>query len=193
MIAHLQGKLVEKSPTQIIIDCGGVGYHVNISLHTYSLLPNTDFIKVYTHLQIKEDAHTLFGFVEKSEREIFKMLLSVSGIGASIARTMLSSLDPKQITNAIASGDVVTIQYIKGIGSKTAQRVILDLKDKVLKLYDLDEVSMSQSNTNRDEALSALEVLGFLRKSSERVVEKIVKEDPDASVESIIKKALKNL
>jgi Holliday junction DNA helicase RuvA len=193
MIAHLQGKLVEKSPTQIIIDCGGVGYHVNISLHTYSLLPNTDFIKVYTHLQIKEDAHTLFGFMEKSEREIFKMLLSVSGIGASIARTMLSSLDPKQITNAIASGDVVTIQSIKGIGSKTAQRVILDLKDKVLKLYDLDEVSMSQSNTNRDEALSALEVLGFLRKSSERVVEKIVKEDPEASVESIIKKALKNL
>ena len=193
MIAHLQGKLVEKSPTQIIIDCGGVGYHVNISLHTYSLLPNTDFIKVYTHLQIKEDAHTLFGFMEKSEREIFRLLLSVSGIGASIARTMLSSLDPKQITNAIASADVVTIQSIKGIGSKTAQRVILDLKEKVLKLFDLDEFSMSQSNTNRDEALSALEVLGFLRKASERVVEKIVKEEPDASVESIIKKALKNL
>ena len=193
MIAHLQGKLVEKSPTQIIIDCGGVGYHVNISLHTYSLLPNTDFIKVYTHLQIKEDAHTLFGFMEKSEREIFRLLLSVSGIGASIARTMLSSLDPKQITNAIASADVVTIQSIKGIGSKTAQRVILDLKEKVLKLFDLDEVSMSQSNTNRDEALSALEVLGFLRKASERVVEKIVKEEPDASLESIIKKALKNL
>jgi Holliday junction DNA helicase RuvA len=193
MIAHIQGKLVEKTPTQVVIDCGGVGYHVNISLHTYSLLPNTDFIKLYTHLQIKEDAHTLFGFVEKSEREIFKLLLSVSGIGASIARTMLSSLDPKQITNAIASGDVVTIQSIKGIGSKTAQRVILDLKEKVLKLYDLDEVSMSQSNTNRDEALSALEVLGFVRKTSERIVEKIVKEDPDASVESIIKKALKNL
>jgi Holliday junction DNA helicase RuvA len=193
MIAHIQGKLVEKSPTQVVIDCGGVGYHVNISLHTYSLLPNTDFIKLYTHLQIKEDAHTLFGFVEKSEREIFKLLLSVSGIGASIARTMLSSLDPKQITNAIASGDVVTVQSIKGIGSKTAQRVILDLKEKVLKLYDLDEVSMSQSNTNRDEALSALEVLGFVRKTSERIVEKIVKEDPEASVESIIKKALKNL
>ncbi|WP_426062966.1 Holliday junction branch migration protein RuvA [Flavobacterium sp. DSP2-3-1] len=193
MIAHLQGKLVEKSPTQIIIDCGGVGYHVNISLHTYSLLPNTDLIKVYTHLQIKEDAHTLFGFMEKSEREIFRLLLSVSGIGASIARTMLSSLDPKQITNAIASADVITIQSIKGIGSKTAQRVILDLKEKVLKLYDLDEVSMSQSNTNRDEALSALEVLGFVRKTSEKIIEKIVKEDPDASVESIIKKALKNL
>jgi Holliday junction DNA helicase RuvA len=193
MIAHLQGKLVEKTPTQVVIDCGGVGYHVNISLHTYSLLPATDFIKLFTHLQIKEDAHTLFGFVEKSEREIFKLLLSVSGIGASIARTMLSSLDPKQITNAIASGDVVTIQSIKGIGSKTAQRVILDLKEKVLKLYDLDEVSMSQSNTNRDEALSALEVLGFVRKTSERIVEKIIKEDPESSVESIIKRALKIL
>lgn len=193
MIAHLQGKLVEKSPTQVVIDCGGVGYHVNISLHTYSLLPMTDNIKLFTHLQIKEDSHTLFGFVEKSEREIFKLLLSVSGIGASIARTMLSSLDPKQITNAIASGDVVTIQSIKGIGSKTAQRVILDLKEKVLKLYDLDEVSMSQNNTNRDEALSALEVLGFVRKTSERVVEKIIKEAPDSTVESIIKQALKNL
>ena len=193
MIAHLQGKLVEKSPTHVVIDCGGLGYHVNISLHTYSLLPATDFIKLFTHLQIKEDAHTLFGFVEKSEREIFKLLLSVSGIGASIARTMLSSLDPKQITNAIASGDVVTIQSIKGIGSKTAQRVILDLKEKVLKLYDLDEVSMSQNNTNRDEALSALEVLGFVRKASERIVEKIIKEAPESSVEYIIKQALKNL
>lgn len=193
MIAHLQGKLVEKTPTQVVIDCGGVGYHVNISLYTFSLLPNTDFIKLFTHLQIKEDAHTLYGFVEKSEREIFKLLLSVSGIGANIARTMLSSLDPKQITNAIASGDVVTIQSIKGIGSKTAQRVILDLKEKVLKLYDIDEVSTSQNNTNRDEALSALEVLGFVRKSSERVVEKIMKEAPDSTVESIIKQALKNL
>ncbi|QBN18860.1 Holliday junction branch migration protein RuvA [Flavobacterium nackdongense] len=193
MIAHLQGKLVEKTPTQVVIDCGGIGYQVNISLHTYSLLPATDYIKLFTHLQIKEDSHTLFGFVEKSEREIFKLLLSVSGIGASIARTMLSSLDPKQITNAIASGDVVTIQSIKGIGSKTAQRVILDLKEKVLKLYDLDEVSMSQSNTNRDEALSALEVLGFVRKASERVVEKIIKEAPESTVEFIIKQALKNL
>jgi Holliday junction DNA helicase RuvA len=193
MIAHLQGKLVEKNPTDVIIDCNGVGYHVNISLHTYSLLPNSDAIKLFTYLQIKEDSHTLFGFVEKSEREIFKMLLSVSGIGASIARTMLSSLEPKQIIQAIASADVNTIQKIKGIGSKTAQRVILDLKDKVLKLYDLDEISMIQNNTNKDEALSALEVLGFVRKSSERVVEKIVKENPEATVESIIKLALKNL
>ena len=193
MIAHLQGKLIEKTPTEVIIDCGGVGYHVNISLHTYSLLPKTETIRLFTYVQIKEDAHTLFGFVEKSEREIFKMLLSVSGIGAGIARTMLSSLDPKQIIQALAVGDLATIQSIKGIGTKTAQRAILDLKDKVLKLYDLDEVSMSQSNTNKDEALSALEVLGFNKKLAEKAVEKITRETPDATVEAIIKQALKNL
>ncbi|NBW28490.1 MAG: Holliday junction branch migration protein RuvA [Flavobacteriaceae bacterium] len=193
MIAHLQGKLVEKYPTEVIIECNGVGYHVNISLHTYSLLPNTDSLKLYTYLQIKEDSHTLFGFVEKSEREIFKMLLSVSGIGASIARTMLSSLEPKQIIQAIVSSDVNTIQKIKGIGGKTAQRIILDLKEKMLKLYDLDEVFTLQNNTNKDEALSALEVLGFARKSSEIVVDKIVKENPEVTVENIIKLALKNL
>ena len=193
MIAHIQGKLVEKSPTEVIIDCGGVGYQVNISLHTYSLIPQADHIKLFTYLQIKEDSHTLFGFVEKSEREIFKMLLSVSGIGASIARTMLSSLEPKQIIQALAVGDLATIQSIKGIGSKTAQRAILDLKEKVLKVYDLDEVSILQNNTNKDEALSAMEVLGFNKKLAEKVVDKIVKEDPNATVESIIKQALKNL
>ena len=193
MIAHIQGKLVEKSPTEVVIDCGGVGYQINISLHTYSLLPNTDFIKLYTYVQIKEDAHNLFGFVEKTEREIFKMLLSVSGIGASIARTMLSSIEPKQVIQAIASGDVGTIQSIKGIGVKTAQRVIIELKDKVLKLYALEEVSLTQSNTNKDEALSALEVLGFVRKTAEKVVEKIASENADATVEFIIKQALKNL
>ncbi len=193
MIAHIQGKLIEKTPTEVVIDCGGVGYHINISLHTYSLLPQSENIKLFTYLQIKEDAHTLFGFVEKSEREIFKMLLSVSGIGAGIARTMLSSLEPKQIIQALAVGDLATIQSIKGIGSKTAQRAILDLKDKVLKLYDLDEVSMMQSNTNRDEALSALEVLGFNKKLAEKAVDKIVNIDANATVESIIKQALKNL
>ena len=193
MIAHIQGKLVEKTPTEVVIDCNGVGYHINISLHTYTLLPATDFVKLFTHLMVKEDSHSLYGFVEKSEREIFKMLLSVSGIGAGIARTMLSSLEPKQIIQALASGDVGTIQSIKGIGGKTAQRAILDLKDKVLKIYDLDEVSMSQSNTNRDEALSALEVLGFVRKASEKVVDRIISNDPNATVESIIKQALKNL
>ncbi|WP_395048178.1 Holliday junction branch migration protein RuvA [Flavobacterium sp.] len=193
MIAHIQGKLVEKSPTEVVIDCNGVGYHVNISLHTYGLLPTTDFIKLFTHLIIKEDSHSLYGFVEKSEKEIFKLLISVSGIGANIARTMLSSIEPKQIINAIGSGDVGTIQSIKGIGVKTAQRTIIDLKEKVLKLYDLDQVSISQSNTNKDEALSALEVLGFIRKSAEKVVEKIVATMPEATVETIIKQALKNL
>ena len=193
MIAHIQGKLVEKTPTEVVIDCGGVGYLVNISLHTFGLLPTADFIKLYTYLLVKEDSHSLFGFVEKSEREIFKLLLSVSGIGANTARTMLSSLEPKQVINAIASGDVATIQSIKGIGAKTAQRAILDLKDKVLKLYDIQEVSLVQSNTNRDEALSALEVLGFVRKIAEKVVDKIVLSTPDATVENIIKQALKNL
>jgi len=193
MIAHIQGKLVEKTPTEVVIDCNGVGYHINISLHTFSLLPDSDHLKLFTFLQVKEDAHTLFGFVEKAERELFKLLLSVSGVGASTARTMLSSIAPQQIIQAIASGDVGTVQSIKGIGVKTAQRIILDLKDKALKIYNLDEVSFSQSNTNRDEALSALEVLGFARKSAEKVVDKIVKEDGNASVETIIKLALKNL
>jgi Holliday junction DNA helicase RuvA len=193
MITHIQGRLVEKTPTDVVIDCNGVGYHIHISLHTYSKIPNAENIKLFTYLQIKEDAHSLFGFVEKSERELFKMLLSVSGIGASIARTMLSSMEPKQILNAIATADVVTIQSIKGIGAKTAQRVILDLKEKVLKIYDLDEVSISSNNTNKDEALSALEVLGFNKKLAEKVIERIVKDSPDATVESLIKLALKNL
>jgi len=193
MIVHLEGRMVEKTPTEVVIDCHGVGYHVNISLHTYSLLPDSDNIKLFTFLQIKEDAHTLFGFVEKAERELFKLLLSVSGVGASIARTMLSSLEPKEVIHAIGSGNVVTIQSIKGIGTKTAQRIILDLKDKVLKLYDLGEVSIPGYNTNKEEALSALEVLGFNKKLAEKVVDRIVKETPSATVEAIIKQALKNL
>lgn len=193
MIAHLQGRLVEKSPTEVVIECGGVGYRVNISLHTFSLLTASENIRLYTHLQIKEDAHTLYGFVEKAERELFRLLISVSGIGAGIARTMLSSLDPRQIINALAHGDVGTIQSIKGIGAKTAQRAVLDLRDKVLKIYDLDEVSPGPSNTNKDEALSALEVLGFNRKLAEKAVEKIMRDEPEASVELIIKLALKNL
>ena len=193
MIAHLQGRLVEKTPTDVVIDCNGVGYQVNISLHTFSLLPDLESIKLYTFLLIKEDSHTLFGFAEKAERELFKLLISVSGVGAGTARTMLSSLEPKHIIHSIGMGDVGTIQSIKGIGLKTAQRVILDLKDKVLKLYDLEEVSASGYNTNKEEALSALEVLGFNKKLAERAIEKIVKENPSASVETIIKQALKNL
>ena len=193
MITHIQGKLTEKNPTHVVIDCNGVGYMLNISLHTFSQIPENEQLKLYTHLQVKEDAHTLYGFSSLAEREIFRLLLSVSGIGASIARTMLSSLTPKQVREGIASSDVALIQSIKGIGAKTAQRVIIDLKDKILKIYDIDEVSVSKGNTNKDEALSALEVLGFVKKQAERVVDKIVMTQPDADVETIIKQSLKNL
>ena len=193
MITHIQGKLAEKNPTHVVIDCNGVGYMLNISLHTYSQIPDSEQLKLYTHLQVKEDSHTLYGFSSLTEREMFRLLLSVSGIGASIARTMLSSLTPKQVREGIATSDVALIQSIKGIGAKTAQRVILDLKDKVLKIYDIDEVSVSKGNTNKDEALSALEVLGFAKKQAERVVDKVIIQQPDASVEAIIKQALKNL
>ncbi|MFD2726598.1 Holliday junction branch migration protein RuvA [Hyunsoonleella rubra] len=193
MITHIQGKLIEKNPTDVVIDCNGVGYLLNISVHTFSQIPDKEFLKLYTHLQIKEDSHTLFGFSSLAEREIFRLLISVSGIGASTARTMLSSLTPKQVREGIASGDVALIQSIKGIGAKTAQRVIIDLKDKILKIYDIDEVSVSKDNTNKNEALSALEVLGFAKKQAERVVDKIIVSQPDANVETIIKQALKNL
>lgn len=193
MIHHLTGKLVEKNPTHLIIECGGVGYFVNISLHTFSKIPDGELINLFTHLQVKEDSHTLFGFAEKSEREIFRLLLSVSGIGSSTARTMLSSLSPAQIRDAIANGNVPAIQSIKGIGAKTAQRVILDLRDKILKVYDIDELSTTSNNTNKDEALSALEVLGFARRQAEKVVDKVISQDTSLSVENIIKLALKNL
>lgn len=193
MITHIKGKLVEKNPTDVVIDCNGVGYFLNISLHTFSLIPDQEAIQLYTHLQIKEDAHTLFGFIEKSEREIFRLLISVSGVGASTARTMLSSLHPNQVKEAIATADVATIQSVKGIGAKTAQRVILDLKDKILKVYNIDEVSVLQNNTNKDEALSALETLGFNRKLADKAIGKVLKENPNETVENIIKQALKNL
>jgi len=193
MITHLNGKLVEKNPTHVIIECAGVGYFVNISLNTFSNIKDEESISLFTHLQVKEDSHTLFGFAEKSEREIFRLLLSVSGIGSSTARIMLSSLSPAQIRDAIANGDVATIQGIKGIGAKTAQRVILDLRDKILKVYDIDEVSINSNNTNKEEALSALEVLGFVRRQAEKAVDKVINQDPSLSAENIIKLALKNL
>ncbi len=193
MIHHLQGRLVEKYPTHVVIDCNGVGYFVNISLHTFALLPDDEQIHLFTHLQVREDAHILYGFKEKSEREIFRLLISVSGVGTSTARTVLSSMTPEQIRNAIAGSDVLAIQAVKGIGAKTAQRVILDLKDKILKIYDIDEVSEKSDNTNRDEALSALEVLGFVRRQAERAVDKVLTQDTSVSVEELIKAALKNL
>ena len=193
MIEFLNGRLVEKSPTHAVVECNGVGYFLNISLHTFSQLPEDENLKIHTHLLVKEDSHTLFGFMEKAERDIFRLLLSVSGIGSSTARTMLSSMSPAQIREAIASADVASIQAIKGIGAKTAQRVILDLKDKILKVYDMDEVSLQTNNTSKEEALSALEVLGFARRQSEKVVDRVIAQDSLLSVENIIKQALKNL
>ncbi|MGB0788879.1 MAG: Holliday junction branch migration protein RuvA [Marinirhabdus sp.] len=193
MITHIKGRLVEKTPTHIVLDCGGVGYFLNISLHTFSQLTTAEDQKVFTHLQVREDAHILYGFSSIAEREVFRLLISVSGVGASTARTMLSSLSPAQVTAAIAGSDVRTIQSVKGIGSKTAQRVLLDLKDKINKIYGLDGVLAVSSNTNKNEALSALETLGFSRKAAEAACAAIVKNDPGAPVEQIIKLALKKL
>lgn len=192
MITQLRGRLVEKNPTYVVVDCNGVGYFLHISLNTFSALPADESITIYTHLSIKEDAHTLFGFATRLEREIFRLLISVSGVGPSIARTMLSSMSCEEIQQAIASSNVALIQSVKGIGAKTAQRLILDLKDKVVKTYDIDENELPKHNTNKEEALSALEVLGFARKISEKVLDKILKEDQSLSVEGLIKKALKS-
>ncbi len=193
MITQIQGKLVEKYPTHVVIDCQGIGYEVHISLHTFSQLPNEEAVKLYTHLQIREDAHTLYGFVSPSERALFRLLISVSGIGSSTARTMLSSLEPLQIQTAIVSEDVKTIQSIKGIGLKTAQRVIIDLQDKIKNLPEMEEIRAVSGNTIKEEALSALEVLGYPRRSSEKVIDNLIQSQPDASVEALIKAALNKL
>ena len=193
MITHVKGRLVEKTPTSVVIECNGIGYLINISLNTFSQIPDNENLKLYTHLQIKEDSHTLYGFHTIKEREIFRLLISVNGIGSSIARTMLSSISPDQIIEAISRENVSLIQSVKGIGSKTAQRVIIDLQDKILKVYDLAEGFASSNNTNKEEALSALEVLGINNKFSVKLVNKIVLENPDISVESIIKETLNKL
>jgi len=193
MITQIKGRLVEKTPTYVVIDCSGVGYLLHISLNTFSSLPDSEAITLYSHLTVKEDSHTLYGFINKTEREIFRLLISVSGVGPSIARTMLSSMSSEEIQQAIATENIALIQSVKGIGAKTAQRVIIDLKDKILKTFDMDAISLAPSNTNKDEALSALEVLGFNRKQSEKVLNAILKEQIDATVEVLIKKALKSL
>ncbi|MEN9998689.1 MAG: hypothetical protein RI922_1679 [Bacteroidota bacterium] len=191
MIGHLNGKLVEKNPTELIIECGGVGYEVKISLNTFSALGSDESIKVFTKLVVREDAHILYGFASKEEREMFNHLVSVSGIGPNTAMIMLSSLVPDEIAHAIQSEDVRTIQSIKGIGAKTAQRVIIDLKDKMLKMVFSSENIFNQNNTNRFDALTALVSLGFDKKSAEKAIDKIA--TGDESVELLIKEALKIL
>lgn len=193
MIYFLRGKLVEKSPTQIIIDCNGIGYEVNISLYTYERLPKDEAIKIFTYFYVREDAQILYGFMDQVERDVFIKLLSVSGIGASTARMMFSSLTPQDVVTAIAEGDVNTIKSVKGIGIKTAQRVIIDLKDKISKIDTSSEVLPFKNNTNKDEALSALITLGYSKKQAELSVNKILKNNPESSIEDIIKLALKNL
>lgn len=193
MITQIKGRLEEKSPTHVVIDCQGIGYEVNISLHTYSQLGQDENIKLFTHLQIREDSHTLFGFFTPMERSVFRLLLSVSGIGASTARTMLSSLEPQQIQRAIVNEDLATIKSIKGIGLKTAQRVLIELKDKVQKIEGFDENLQPKSNTIKEETLSALEVLGYSRRQTEKVIDNIIQSHPESSIEELIKSALNKL
>tara|TARA_B110000008_G_C16803363_1_gene497660 strand:- start:83 stop:664 length:582 start_codon:yes stop_codon:yes gene_type:complete len=193
MITQLKGLLIEKYPTHLVIDCNGLGYEVNISLHTFGQLKKQDNIKIYTHLQIKEDAHILYGFITELERAVFRLLISVSGIGTSIARTMLSSLTPEEVQNAIVSEDLNRIKSVKGIGLKTAQRLIIELKDKVKNLYGIEQIHTKSNNTTKEETLSALEVLGYNRRNSEKVIDNLIQSDPESSVETLIKLALNKL
>ena len=193
MITYLKGKLVEKNPTYAVIESGGLGYFVHISLHTFSQISSDESIKLFTHFHIREDAQSLYGFFTKTEREIFRLLISVSGVGTATARVMLSSMTPPEIQQAIASDNVNVLLSVKGIGAKTAQRIIIDLRDKILKTYDIEAISPDISNTVRDEALSALDVLGFSRKQTQRVVDTILRDNPAMDIENLIKQALKNL
>ena len=192
MITQIKGRLIEKSPTELVIDCNGVGYSINISLNTYSQISDDENIKLFTHLIIKEDSHSLYGFFKKSERSLFKLLISVSGVGASTARLMLSSLSPGEIISAIMSGSVQIIQSIKGIGTKTAQRVILELKDKVMMLDESENEHLTLTNEST-EASSALEVLGYSQKQTSKILTQILSENPGINVETLIKKALNKL
>lgn len=191
MYHHLRGRLVEKSPTYVVIECGGVGYHVHISLSTYSEIGADENILLYTHLAVREDAHVLYGFVRVEEREIFRQLISVSGVGANTARMILSSLQPEEVETAIRSENIALLKGVKGIGAKTAQRIVVDLKDKVG--LHLDGSSISKLSSGREEAAAALEVLGFNRNSVEKVLNAHLKEEPNASVELLIKNALQKL
>lgn len=191
MITHLNGRLVEKTPTALIIECGGIGYEVKISLNSFSKIGADEAVKIFTQFVVREDAQLLYGFVEKEEREMFNLLTSVSGIGPNTAMIMLSSLTPSDIAQAITSEDVTTIQSVKGIGQKTAQRVIVDLKDKMLKFEVSDENVASSNNTIRFDALTALISLGFDKKKAEKALNKVLKDQE--TVELLIKDALRIL
>jgi Holliday junction DNA helicase RuvA len=194
MYAYIDGKLVFKSPSYVVIDAGGVGYHINISLNTYSLLGTDERCKLFTWLYVKEDAHSLYGFADEGERRLFLHLISISGIGPNTGRMMLSSITPLEIQTAIINGNVALIQRIKGIGPKSAQRVILELQDKLRKEGPDTLTAMPINKTAKDEALSALVMLGFARNAAEKVLEQEMnKNKEDLTVEQLIKSALKNL
>jgi Holliday junction DNA helicase RuvA len=195
MITYIKGLLTFKNPTFVVIETGGIGYHVNISLHTYAQIEKAEQVRLLTHLQVKEDSHTLYGFAEASERQLFRMLISVSGIGPSTAQIALSALTPDQLRAAIIAEDLATFKSVKGVGPKTAKRIILDLKDKVLK--DSGEtpiLATPQDNTMREEALSALLALGFGRSQVQRVLNRILRDQGNiASAETLIKHALREM
>lgn len=192
MYEYIQGKIIELTPAHAVVDTQGVGYFIHISLNTYTALSGKEQAIVFIHHVVREDAQLMFGFHNKSEREVFRHLLSVSGIGANTARMVLSSLSPAEIKEAIISGNVAVLNQIKGVGTKTAQRIIVDLKDKIGKSELSADFLFQQSNTNREEALSALVMLGFVKSAVEKVLDKILKENPKATVEELVKQALKS-
>ncbi len=193
MLEYIKGHIIESSPAHCIVENNGLGYFINISLNTYTKLQNQKEIQLYLYEQIREDAHNLYGFYETSERSIFVHLISVSGIGANTARMMLSSMSPGEIHEAISSGNVNLLKGIKGIGAKTAQRIIVDLADKLGKEPIDQKIFAEPNNTIKDEALSALVMLGFAKNNAQKVVDKIISTEPAIKVEELIKKALKML
>ncbi len=194
MYEYIDGKLTFKCPAYIVVEAAGIGYHLNISLNTYSLLGDAERCKIYTWLHVKEDAHVLYGFADEGERRLFLHLISVSGIGPNTGRMMLSSITPNEIQTAIVNGDLTLIQRIKGIGVKSAQRLVLELQDKLKKEGSGSLIAAPLNNTVREEALSALMMLGFAKPASEKALDNAVKTGgQDLSVEQMIKFALKNL
>jgi Holliday junction DNA helicase RuvA len=194
MYAYIDGKLVFKSPAYVVIDAGGVGYHINISLNTFSKLGDAERCKLFVWQHVKEDGHTLYGFFDEGEKRLFLHLISVSGIGPNTGRMMLSSITPQEIQAAIVQGNVTQIQRIKGIGPKSAQRVILELQDKLRKDGPDTLTSMPANNTVKDEALSALVMLGFARNAAEKVIDvELGRNNDNLTVEQLIKYALKTL
>ncbi len=194
MYEYIEGKLVEKNPAYAVVEANGIGYLLNISIHTYSLLREDEKCTLYTHLVVREDDFLLYGFADKEERELFRQLISVSGVGVNTARIILSSLSPDEVIRAIADGDAIQLQRIKGIGAKTAQRIIIDLKDKVSRELIPHEKSGFMHNTKKQEALSGLIILGFPKMLAEKALNKIIEtEGTGLTVEQLIKHALKVL